>query len=60
MYGNYISISLILFISYGVHQIKKDKMDTAHKGQQTNAYRVLVRKPEGRSHSDLGIDGRII
>jgi len=50
MYSNYISISHILFISYGMHQIRKDKMGEAQKGEQTNAERVLVRNPEGRSH----------
>ena len=40
----------MLFISYGMHQIKKDEVDNAHKGEQTNAYRVLVSKLEGGSH----------
>ena len=44
-YSNYVSIGHVLFISYDMHQIRK-----AQKGKQTNAYRVLVRKPEGRSH----------
>ena len=50
MCSNYISISLMLFISYGMHQIRKDKKGKAHKGEQTNTERVLVWKPEGRSH----------
>jgi hypothetical protein len=50
MYGNYISISHILFISYGMHQIRKDKKGKAQKGEQTHAERVVVRRPEGRSH----------
>ena len=50
MYSNYISISLILFISYGMHQIREDKKGNTRKGEQTNAERVLVQKPEGRSH----------
>ena len=49
-YSNYISIGHMLFISYGMHQIKKDEVDNAHKGEQTNAYRVLVSKLEGGSH----------
>ena len=50
MYSNYIPISYILFISYGMHQIRKDRKGKAQKGEQTNAESVLVRKPEGRSH----------
>jgi hypothetical protein len=30
-------------------------------GDMRNVYKILVRKPEGKSHSeDLGVDGRII
>jgi len=30
-------------------------------GEERGVYRVLVEKPEGRSHwEDLGVDGRII
>ena len=33
----------------------------AHMGEERGVYRVLVGKPEGRSHwEDLGVDGRII
>ena len=50
MYSNYISIGLMLFISSGMRQIRKDKVGKAQEEEQTNAERVLVRKPEGRSH----------
>jgi hypothetical protein len=30
-------------------------------GEMRNAFKVLIRKPKGRDHSeDLGIDGKII
>jgi hypothetical protein len=33
----------------------------ASMGEMRNAYRILVRKPEGKNHSeDLGTDGKII
>ena len=33
----------------------------AHMGEEKGVYRVLVGKPEGKSHwGDLGVDGRII
>jgi hypothetical protein len=33
----------------------------AYMGQLRNIYKSLVRKPEGRDHSeDLGVDGRVI
>jgi len=34
IYSNYISISLMLFISYGTHQIRKDKKGKAHRGSR--------------------------
>jgi hypothetical protein len=37
----------MLFISYGMHQIKKDEMGRAHMREKTYAYRDLVRKSEG-------------
>jgi hypothetical protein len=29
-------------------------------GRDGNAYRIFIRKPEGRNHDDLGVDGKII
>jgi hypothetical protein len=30
-------------------------------GEMRNAYKILVKKPEGKDHSeDLGVDGKII
>jgi hypothetical protein len=30
-------------------------------GDMTNAYKIFIRKPEGRNHlQDLGVDGKII
>jgi hypothetical protein len=32
-----------------------------HIGENKNAYKILVRKPEGKNHlDDLGIDGMIL
>jgi hypothetical protein len=40
-------------------RIMKQKEHVAYIGERSGAYRVLVRKPEGKDHlEDLGRDGR--
>jgi len=29
-------------------------------GEMRNAYKILVRKPEGKTPRDLGVDGKIL
>jgi hypothetical protein len=48
-----------------IRVIKSERMKwarhIARMGEVRNAYKMLVRKPEGRDHlEDLGMDGRIL
>jgi hypothetical protein len=44
-----------------IRVIKSRILRCDHMGERRGAYRVLVRKPEGRSHlEDPDVDGRII
>jgi hypothetical protein len=49
----------VLFAKYNYNYHVKE--DVAHLGEKRNAYRTLVRKPEGKRRiEDLHVGGRII
>jgi hypothetical protein len=56
---------LNLYTSQNVKVIKSRRMrwagHVARMGEMRNTYKILVRKPGGKIHSeDLGVDGKII
>ena len=59
---NQLDVTFVFFISLLiVAQLPRWAGHVARMGEERGVYRVLVGKPEGKSHwGDLGVDGWII